>query len=159
MSSTPVIPSPLKTMHMAKRKIQQHHGWEGCLPVGDPGDGSGFPYGGFWEVEGYYQLSRSLTIEASAPTSANAEGSVCEVFDPPLVLPADTYYLCEAVEDRPMCSDDDFVSTGLFVTLRALHPVDQRIVRVRIWPHSMSGFSSVENAMEVIALAATGLTL
>ena len=117
--------------------------------MGDPSDGSGFPYGGFWERGGCYQFEQGLLVERSLD----------ECFDEPLVLSPGTYYLCEEVRERRVTTDANMSVTSTFVTLRALHPIDQRDVRIGVWPSANSGFSKVENAMEIIALAATGLAL
>jgi len=103
----------------------------------------------FWEEDGYYQHNEHLVV------TKTLDG---EVFDPPLVLRTGSYYLCERVEQRQMCNDDDSIPRATVAILRTLHPTDQRNVRIELWPHSTSAFSKVENAMEIIALAATGLS-
>ena len=138
MPSSPTNTSPLKTP-------QQHYGWQGCLPT----DGSGFPYTGFWERGGYYQFSQGLLVERSLD----------EAYEEPLYLRPGTYYLCEEVRERRVSTDIALSVTSTFVILRTLHPTDQRSVRVGVWPHANVEFSKVENAMEILALAATGLAL
>lgn len=122
-----------------------HHGYQGCLPT----DGSGFPYGGFWERGSCYQSHQPFRIRHSLD----------EEFDEPVVLTTGTYYLCEEVFERSVSLDSSLDVTTTFVTLRALRPLDGRFIRFNVWPSVTSGFSRVENAMEIIALASIGLAL
>jgi len=102
----------------------------------------------FWAVWGYYQYESALLVTRSLD----------EVFDPPLVLPPGTYFVCQDVTERPISTEMDGPSL-LSVTLLALHPENQRFVQVDVFPHAKPGFSRIENEMEIIAIAATGLAL
>jgi hypothetical protein len=136
-------PSPLKPP-------STHYGFQGCLPT----DGSGFPYKGFWREGCYYESNQALQAKGSPVEDA-------------LRFAPGTYWVCERVEERPLCKrDEDLILpglTGTYVTLLALHPLNQRPVRMGIWPQATIGpgdqFSPVENEMLILALATTGLAL
>jgi len=102
----------------------------------------------FWVVWGYYQYKNALYITRSAE----------EDFDPPLMLPPGTYFVCQDVTERPISTEMDGPSL-LSVTLLALHPEDEREMQVDVFPQTKLGFSRIENEMEIIAIAATGLAL
>jgi len=115
-----------------------------------PPDTRNYRVWGLWEVECYYQSDFDLLV-----TQTLDDGSV----GPPLVLRSGTYYVCERGENQQICSGESAASAEKCITLCTLHPDTQRILRVILYAQSTSGFSLVENAMEIIAIAATGLTL
>jgi hypothetical protein len=150
MRSTPAQQSPLKLPSRAEVKARRFP----VVRLPSPGDWvKDFPYGGFWQAEAYYESSATIRCAATLD----------EQFDEELVFEEQTYWVCECVEERPMTTDVIDALTSTYVILCTLHPIDQRLLRIGLWPQAWSGqgnaFSRVENEMLIIALAATGLVL
>ena len=133
MSSLPKQQSPLK----------KHYGYRNCIPT----DGTGFPYGGFWNVGAYYS-SRSVRVASSTVGSSSSP------------IPIGAYFVCTSVEEKAFTTGDRPDATGSFVVLKTLHPDNPtQFLWLRFWPTSATreGFIHIENEIKVLAIAATGL--
>ncbi len=73
------------------------------------------------------------------------------------------YWLCEDVQYRTLGLPPVDDLAGSFVMLCTLHPEQGTVERVGMWPRLLTDstreFSRLENCMEIIALATTGLVL
>ena len=104
----------------------------------------------YWEAEAYYQ--------STTPTLVTSHLAGDKPFSP-FTAPPNTYWVCESVQQKSFTSPPEDGLAGDFAILLTLHPLDQRIVRIGVWTRSWRDLKRVNNAMEIIAVAATGLAL
>jgi hypothetical protein len=108
------------------------------------GGGGPFPY---WEEEAYYQSS--VPIET----------------DQGVVVPKGSFFSISRLEEgRPYVTVGDEFLKGDFIQFRTLDPRDQDNLLTYGYWHGVSDdksnkFQRIDNCMEILAVAATGLTL